>query len=485
MAARRFRIVVAGAGVSGLFMAERLKRARIDFTVYEKAGEVGGTWRDNTFPGLFVDVLSRQYEFPFQPNCDWSRKYAPASEIWAYIRKVARDRGRTKVIRFHAEIVSAEGTAGRWQIAQARGNTDVADVFVCATGFLHKPLFPNIPGRESFAGPAFHSARWDRGVPYEGRRWGVIGSGASGVQITEALAWAGCDVTQFIRRAQWVHIRENPHTTWRERLKLRLPFAYRREQRRLWQFINESDRWRLEPGPKREAMEREYQSYLECIKDPELKKKLMPDYNLGCTRIPKSDRNYYAAVQLQNAHIVKGQIERIVPEGVVMSDGTQVKLDVLVYATGFDAHAYMRPMQVTGLNGTTIDEAWKERIYSYGGIALPGFPNLFLLYGPFAPVNNVPVPLGLDQEIACIMRLIAEARARRAAVAPTSAATEKFLARLGTAFPGTVWVGGCKNWYTGDQPTPILWPLPQSAHQAFFAEVPAEDFQFIPTGQGG
>ena len=319
---------------------------------------------------------------------------------------------------------------------------------------------------------------------YEGKRWGVIGSGASGVQITEALAWAGCDVTQFIRRAQWVHIRDNPHSTWRERLKLRLPGGYRREQHRLWQLINETDRWRLEPGPLREAMEREYESYLECIKDPELKKKLTPDYNLGCTRIPKSDKNYYAAVQLPNAHIVKGEIARIVPDGVVMTDGAHVPLDVLVYATGFDAHAYMRPMKVTGLNGMTIDEAWKEKIYSYGGVAVPGFPNLFMLYGPFAPVNNVPVPLGLEQEIACIMRLIAEARARGAAVAPTVAATEKFLTRLGAAFPGTVWVGGCKNWYTSRQPTPVLWPLPQSEHKAFFAEVPAEDFEFIPSGQG-
>jgi hypothetical protein len=141
-------------------------------------------------------------------------------------------------------------------------------------------------------------------------------------------------------------------------------------------------------------------------------------------------------------------------------------------------------MKVTGLNGMTIAEVWKERIYSYGGIALPGFPNLFMLYGPFAPVNNVPVPLGLEQEIACIMRLIAEARARGAAVAPTATATEKFLARLGAAFPGTVWVGGCKNWYTSRQPNPVLWPFPQSEHKAFFETMPAEDFEFIPAGPG-
>ena len=179
MADREFRVVVAGAGVSGLFMAETLKRARIDFAVYEKASEVGGTWRDNTFPGLFVDVLSRQYEFPFQPNYNWSRKYAPATEIWAYIKKVAHDRRLTKFIRFNEEIVAARFTDGRWRLQTAKGNSEVADVFVCATGFLHQPLFPEIAGRESFAGQSFHSARWDHGVPYANKRWGVIGSGAS------------------------------------------------------------------------------------------------------------------------------------------------------------------------------------------------------------------------------------------------------------------------------------------------------------------
>lgn len=483
MADRKFRVVVVGAGIAGLFMAEKLKRARIDFTVYEKADEVGGTWRDNTYPGLYVDVLSRQYEFPFQPNYDWSRKYAPGPEIQAYIRKVADDRGLRKYVQFNQEIVEARFTGGRWHFTTAKGEADEADVFIAATGFLHKPLYPEIDGRDSFAGPAFHSARWDHAVPIAGKRWGVIGGGASGVQITEALAWENCEVTQFIRRPQWVHIRENPRSTWLERMLLRLPFAYRLRQRKLWKFIIEADHWRLKPGPQRQAMEREYKKYLDVIKDPELRKKLTPDFHLGCTRIPKSDRNYYEAVQRPNVRIETGRIARIVPDGVEMADGTLRELDVLVYATGFDAHAYMRPLRVTGLNGATIDEVWKNKIYSYGGIALPGFPNLFMLYGPFSPVNNVPVPMGLDQEIAYIMRLIAVARERQAAVAPTVAATEKFLARLGSAFPGTVWVG-CRNWYADQQGTPILWPLPQDAHKAFFAQIATEDLQFIPARPG-
>src|ERR1700754_1766747 len=161
MADRKFRVVVAGAGVSGPFMAETLKRARIDFTVYEKADEVGGTWRDNIYPGLYVDVLSRQYEFPFRPNYDWSRKYAPGTEIQAYISKVATERGLRKHIRFKEEIVAARFSDHRWHLTTAKGETVVADVFVAATGFLHTPLYPDIPGRESIAGPAFHSGRWD------------------------------------------------------------------------------------------------------------------------------------------------------------------------------------------------------------------------------------------------------------------------------------------------------------------------------------
>ena len=176
-AQKKFRVVVAGAGIAGLFMAEKLKRAGIDFVIYEKAGEVGGTWRDNTYPGLFVDVLSRQYEFPFQPNYDWSRKYAPAPEIQAYIKKVADDRGLRKYIRFNQEIAGARFTGGRWEIETASGERDIADVFIAATGFLNKPTYPKIEGRDTFAGPAFHSARWDHSVPHKGKRWGIIGSG--------------------------------------------------------------------------------------------------------------------------------------------------------------------------------------------------------------------------------------------------------------------------------------------------------------------
>ena len=470
--------------MAGLFMAEKLKCVGIDFTVYEKSNEVGGTWRDNTYPGLYVDVLSRQYEFPFDPNYDWSRTYAPAPEIQAYIKRVADKRGLRRFIRFNEEIVSARFSDCRWELTTKEGQTVPADVFVAATGFLHQPVYPEIPGRDTFAGPSFHSARWDHGIPYKGRRWGVIGGGASGIQITEALAWANCDVTQFIRRPQWVHIRENPRSTLWERLLLRLPFMYRRRQRRLWQMIIAGDEWRLKPGPAREAMEREYRGYLDAIRDPELRRKLTPDYHLGCTRIPKSDQNYYEAVQKPNVHLEVGRIARILPDGVEMADHTRHRLDVLVYATGFDPHAYMRPMRVTGVNGITLGELWKDRVFSYGGVALPGFPNMFMLYGPFSPVNNVPVPIGLDHEIGYVMRLVERVRRDHVTIEPTVTATHRFVARLDAAFPDTVFVG-CRNWYSDQTGTPVLWPLPQDAHEAFFANVAWDDLEVKPVALHG
>lgn len=476
--AAQFRVVVAGAGIGGLFLAEKLKQAGIRFTIYEKADEVGGTWRENTFPGLVVDLPSRQYEFPFRPNYDWKHKFATGAEIQDYIKRVANERGLREHIRFGQEIVEARFENSRWHLRMASGQQDVADAFICATGFLHRPVMPAIEGMESFSGPAFHSARWDSSVSIEGKRWGVIGGGASGIQITEALAGRDCNVMQFIRRAQWIQIRDNPKTTWLERLKVRLPYAYQKIQKKLWDDYSAYDSWRLKPGPRRDAMEREFLGYLEKIKDPELRRKLTPTYHLGCTRIPKSD-NYYEVVQQPNVCIETNRIEKIVPAGVQMADGTLHELDTLVYATGFDTHAYMRPMNVIGLNQTKIDEVWRGRIFSYRGVALPDFPNLFMLYGPFSPVNNISVPLGMDQEIDYILNLLAEARKRNSVVMPSMQATQKFVDRMRAALPGTVWVG-CQNWYADQESTPILWPLPQDDHTAMMSDVNIEDMEFIP-----
>ena len=228
----------------------------------------------------------------------------PAAEIQAYIKKVAYDRGLRQFIRFNEEIVEARFAEDRWHYRDGQGDSRSSPMSSSPRpAFCTSRSIQISPGATVLPARLFTRRAGTTACPYLGKRWGVIGSGASGIQITEALAWEGCDVTQFIRRAQWVHIRENPRSTWLERLLLRLPLAYRRDQRQLWKLIIEADHWRLKPGPQREAMEREYKNpILNAIKDPELRRKLTPDYHLGCTRIPKSDRNYYEAVQLPNVH---------------------------------------------------------------------------------------------------------------------------------------------------------------------------------------
>lgn len=478
MESKPVRAIIVGAGIGGLACAEKLRGAGFDVTVYEAAGEVGGTWRDNTYPGLYVDVPSRQYEFPFRPNHDWSRRFAPGPEIQAYIRRIADECALRPLIRFDQNVLSARYAEGRWHIATAAGLRDSADLLVCATGFLRVPVFPDIPGQETFNGPSFHSARWDHAVPIEGKRWGIIGGGASGIQITEALAKRDCTVTQVIRRAQWVHIRENPPYTAEECRARRRPGAYERERRELWDAYSIADAWRLRPGPQRAQMERDYRGFLDAIRDPVLRAKLTPDYHLGCTRIPKSDQNYYLAVQQPNVRIENRRIARVVPTGLEFSDGARLDFDVLVYATGFDAHAYMRPMTVEGPGGVTVDALWKDRVFSYNGCLLPGFPNLFLPYGPFSPVNNVSVPLGIDQQLDYLLALLAIARERGAAMMPTREATDRFVQRIEAALPGTVWVG-CRNWYADQSMTPVLWPLPQDDHTRLLERVVVGDFELV------
>lgn len=479
LGSERYKVIIIGAGISGLFMAEKLLRAGIDFTLYEKAAEIGGTWRDNNYPGLYVDVLSRQYEFPFRPNYDWSRKFAPGSEIQEYLLRVTRERGWRPYINFNTEIVEARYDNGKWLIRTDNGETDTADVLIAATGFLREIQLPDIDGRDSFAGPAFHSARWDHDLSLEGKRVGVIGGGASGIQIAETLAVDGIDVTHFVRSPQWIHVRDNPRSTLLGRFLLRLPFAYRLRARHLWKWLGQMDTWRTQPGPAREAVAKEFARPLEAMRDTELREKLRPRVPVGCQRIPKSDKNYYAAMELPNSHVMTERIAAIQPEGVVLEDGTVRPLDVLVYATGFDAHAYMRPMRLIGEHGVTIEETWRNGVFSYRGVALPGFPNFFMLYGPFSPVNNVPIPIGLDQETGYILRVIAAARSRQAAVAPSKAATDAFVAQLRAKAPETVWTG-CDNWYRGRGDTPILWPFAQEAHRRMFRNLDLGDLVFTP-----
>jgi cation diffusion facilitator CzcD-associated flavoprotein CzcO len=473
------RVAVIGSGMSGLFMAKRCIDMGLPYTIYEKAGEVGGTWRDNRYPGLYVDIPSADYQLPFFPKYDWERSFASGPELGRYLVDLADALGIREHIRFHTEIVSARWLGDVWELTAASGQTFEAEVVVAATGFLHRPRIPAIDGLTDFAGPSFHSSAWPDGLDVTGKRVGIIGNGSSGIQILSALAYLDCEVTQFIRTPQWIEICENPFAPEDERRVARADPEQGKQivatmRDRIGQDVRLTNpAWKLAPGPLRDGASAALREDLEIIRDPELRAALTPDYDPGCKRIPKSV-HYFDAVQRDNVHIVRGRVAAVTPNAVVMDSGRSYEVDILVLATGFDAHAYMRPMSVLGVDGQPLDAAWRDGPYSYRGISVPGFPNFYLLHGPFSPVNNVNVPWTLQQETDYICALLEQVRTTRVSHAPTVAATERFIKLVQTALPPTVWAGDCDNWYKAGG-NAIVWPWLEKEHREMFEHVELSD----------
>lgn len=473
------RVGIIGAGMSGLFLAHHLAAAGIDYTIFEKREAAGGTWHDNTYPGLHVDVLTRSYEFPFARKHYWSKRYAPGSEVRRYLSDFAVETGIRDHIRFSTEVRLATWEDDAWTLTLPGGATERFDVVVAATGFLHVPKRPTFPGTETFAGHSWHSSEWDHSLDLEGKRIGVVGTGSSGIQIVSELGRQGHHVEHFIRTPQWIQVKENPKISLLEKLLLRLPVLAGHWDRKMAALRLETDgseTWRLVPGPEREEMNARFLAKLaEEIPDPVLREKLTPKEPLGCKRIPKSP-DYYRVVQRPNVTPVFGGVQRIEPAGVVDGEGELHELDVIVYATGFDTHAYMRPMGVVGPEGLTVDKLWAEGVHSYRGVALPGFPNFFLLNGPFAPVNSIAIPTCLRDEVGFLMRLIETMQQEGCALAPTQEATQAFCGTVRAALPDTTY-SLCDNWYTDQGGTPIIWPFTRSRHVDQYADADLADFQ--------
>ncbi|GAB3515992.1 flavin-containing monooxygenase [Phytohabitans suffuscus] len=476
------KVAIIGAGMSGLFLGYHLDRAGIAYTIYEKRPAAGGTWHDNTYPGLHVDVITRSYEFPFARKTWWSRRYAPGTEIRRYLVGFADEAGITPRIRFDTEVTSATYRDGRWDVTDAGGTTETYDVVVAATGFLRVPRLPRLPGMDSFAGTAFHSSAWDHSVPLAGKRIGVVGTGSSGIQIVSEMGNRGHQVRHFVRTPQWIIVKPNPRISMVERLLLRVPALVRYWDWRMSRLRLKTDgteTWRLVPGTDRETMTEQFHRVLrEQIPDERLRAKLTPTEPPGCKRIPKSP-DYYQVVQRDNVECVFGGIQRVEPEGIVDESGTLHPLDVIVYATGFDTHAYMRPMNVTGPDGVTVDQLWSEGVYSYRGVGLPGMPNFFLLNGPFAPVNSVAVPTCLRDEVGYLLKIFDVIRTTGRALAPTERATKEFCDRIRAALPGTTY-SLCDNWYTDQAGTPIIWPFTRQEHADQYAALDIADFDTYP-----
>jgi cation diffusion facilitator CzcD-associated flavoprotein CzcO len=464
MADKELRVVVLGAGMAGILAGIKLQEMGIrNVTLYEKADRIGGTWRENTYPGLTCDTPSHHYTYTFERNPDWSRYLPPGGEIQAYFEKVTAKYGVDKLIRFNEEARSATFADGRWHLEFASGHTDSADVLIAATGVLHRPVLPEIPGMETFEGALFHSSRWDHDVPLDGRRIGVIGNGSTGVQIVSALAGRMAKLEHYQRTAQWIMPVDNTPYTEEQRAAFQDPevlaeamnFAeYNQNVDAYTQAIINTD------SPEYQFWADACRGNLEqSVRDPELKAKLHPDHMPMCKRLVFSP-DYYEAIQHPDSVLVTEGIERIEPGGIRTRDGELHELDIIVMATGFDSSAFMRPMQIRGRNGTDLDKTWSNHPKAYMAISMPDFPNLFMLNGPNGPVGNFTLVDIAEHQWGYIAQLLETLRRGEAReIAPTTAAMESFEAARAEAAKKTVWyTGGCKSWYLDADGIPASWP---------------------------
>jgi cation diffusion facilitator CzcD-associated flavoprotein CzcO len=476
-------VAIIGAGMSGICMAITLQDAGIDsFVIFEQASEIGGTWRDNTYPGLYCDVPSRYYSYSFEPNANWSRVMPPRDEIQNYFLTVT-DRHRLRPhIRFSTEVRSARYEGGRWWISTTTGD-EPFDVLVLATGVLRVPRYPAIAGLDTFTGPGFHSARWDHSVSLSDKRVGLIGTGSTGVQIVSALGGNVKQLSIFQRSPQWVMPWVNPrYGPWTKAAIRRWP-ALGRPGHWFWgHFI----RWLVgrapvRPSPQRRLINAACRWNLRLsVRDPILRRKLTPRDQPLCRRIILGPE-YFRAICKPGVEVVTDSIDHIEPRGVVTADGELHELDVLVYATGFDAHAYAAPMEIIGENGQTLAHAWADGAHAYRSVAAPGFPNMFLMLGPHSPIANQSlIPIAEDQANYALWWINAIRDERIKAAAPTQKATELYNEEIRAAMPQTTWVSGCNSWYLGKDGLPEAFPWVPERHTELLREPVVSDFEIQP-----
>lgn len=457
------RFLVIGGGMSGILSAIKLREAgHHDFAIYEKADRLGGTWRENTYAGVGCDVPSHLYSYSFALNPDWSHRFSPGGEIQAYFEDVARRYGVDRIIRYGQEVRRCAFEDGRWRIELADGSRDVGDVVIAATGVLHHPADPDIPGLDSFAGVSFHSARWNHEVSLAGRRVGVIGTGSTATQIVPAVIGDVAKLSLFQRTAQWIMPQENPAYTEEEKA------AFRRHPETMKQLRDEISRVFADmfsnavvdaQSPQLRAIHEACVANLESsVKDPVLREKLRPGYRAGCKRLVMS-ADFYDAIQRPNAELVTEAIERIEPAGVRTRDGRLHELDVLIRATGFLVDRFLRPMEVVGRGGLALDDAWREGPIAYMAVSVPDFPNLFMLNGPNGPVGNFSLIEVAELQLGYALQLVERIRAGECReVCASREATERFDAERREATRKTIWSSGCNSWYLDAHGIPAVWP---------------------------
>ena len=446
-------IAILGAGFAGIGAGIQLLRAGIrSFSIFERADDVGGTWRDNTYPGAACDVPSHVYCLSFEPSAEWSRTFAPWNEIHAYLRGLVEKWGLRRHLRLSTAIEEArfDEERGLWHLATSRGETVRARVVIAGLGGLVDPAWPDIKGLGSFRGESIHTARWNHDYDLTGRRVAVIGTGASAVQVVPSIAPQVEHLSVFQRTPAWVMPKRDHVYTERERERYRRHPALLRASRLAKYWLSELmgpmiflDAPRLSAVAERASLRHLERS----VRDPELREKLRPRFQFGCKRVLISD-DYWSTFERENVELVTDPIEEIRPEGILTRDGTLREFDAIVFATGFALNIARAPFPIYGRGGRSLDEAWADGAVAYKGLAVSGFPNWFICMGPNTGPGHTSVLVYTEAQISHALgaiRKIRDENLRFVDVRPE--VQDRYNERLQRRMKHMVWSSGCHSWY--------------------------------------
>ena len=473
------RIAIIGAGMSGIGAVIKLRKAGYtDLTVYEKADEVGGTWRDNHYPGLSCDVPSYWYSYSFEPNPDWSYRFSYGPEILDYLKKVVKKYDVMRVIRFGSPVTELTYLGPQWRLKV--GDSDKEETFdfvISATGILHHPQMPDIPGLNSFQGDLFHSARWDDSVALDGKRVGIVGTGSTSAQIVGEITHKVGHMSVFQRTPHWMTPMPQKKYSrgWKMMVRIfpwlqRIVAAF--YKRAMLNFFAEAT---IGDVGKQKLIQNACLRHLEKnVPDDALRQKLTPDYQAACKRLILCS-DFYTAISRDNAALVTAAIEGIEPAGIRTSDGVLHELDVLICATGFKVSEFVLPTRVYGENGVELSAVWDGAPRAHRAMSIPEFPNFWMLEGPTGPVGNLSLisitEVQLDYLIKCLDKI---KREKILGLAVKQEAFDEFNQLISEAVVKTVWAtGGCDSWYIDKTGKPNLYPWHP---RQFYKEMAKPDF---------
>jgi cation diffusion facilitator CzcD-associated flavoprotein CzcO len=479
------KIVIVGAGFGGVTMAIELKRHGFtDVTILERAPELGGTWYHNTYPGVACDVPSHLYSFSYAKRRDWSRICSPQDEIISYLRGVARDHGVDQLVVPDTEVDACrwDDERRRWTVSSDDGRSWDADAVVLATGQLHQPAYPSIPGRESFAGHSFHSAQWDHEYDLRGKRVAVIGTGASAVQFVPEIAARVGQLLVFQRTGNWFMPRRNrAYPPLIKAIIQHVPGVQEYRRRFMYYYCESLTMMIRHPrtvgqlGRARAALFMRWQ-----LRDPEVRKKAWPDYTFGCKRILFSS-HFLPALQQPNVSLITDAIASMDETGIVTADGRHREVDCVIYGTGFKTNDFMFPMEITGADGVSLRQAWAAGPHAHLGMSVPGFPSLFMMYGPNTNTSGGSIIYYEELQASYIRQALHHVRhTSSAAIAVRADVEERSDREVQAAFEGTAWTQ-CNSWYRDKSGRIVAnWPGYMRQYEQRVRALDPSEFTLIP-----